>query len=684
MLSLDDSIRHIPGVGNVTAERLQRLGLAKVADLLNHFPTRYEDFSKLLPIAELRVGEQVTVRGTIQLVSSRRARHRRLTITEALVSDGTGTVKAVWFNQPYLSKSLSAGNTVLLAGKLTSSSYGLQLEHPTWEPESKSGLHTGRLVPQYPLTANLTQHQLRALVARALPCAHAITDWLPAEVLSETKIMPLVEAITTLHFPSSLTQLRAARQRVTFNELYLMHLAAKLARRALGQSPAPAIPFALQTKGFVAKLPWQLTRDQKVAAWQIIQDLGRTQPMFRLLQGDVGSGKTVVAGIAALNASAAGFQTALLAPTEILAHQHFTTLTKFFANGKTRLALLTRGHHELTTASRATAAALRHKISQGAVDIVVGTHTLLQSSVTWQRLGLVVIDEQHRFGVEQRQMLTNGAGGTTPHLLSLSATPIPRSLALTLFGDLDLSILASLPVGRQPITTTIVAPDDRNHVYNLIRIEIAQGNRAFIICPLIDEGDAGDVQAVTTERERLAKEIFTDIPVGLLHGKMSSRDKVKAMNDFKQGATPILVSTSVVEVGVDVPEATVMAIENAERFGLAQLHQLRGRVGRSHRPSTCFLMLDDIKTQAQPRLQAFTRYNSGFALAEYDLKTRGPGDLLGQAQSGFLKLRFAELADAKLLELVRRSVQNTLAHDPELTQAPALRAKVNELSIHPE
>lgn len=683
ILSTTSPLTELAGVGPVLASRLKRLGLATVEDLLTYFPTRYEDFSKLAPIAKLPVGERVTIAGRVQVVSTRRARRRRLTITEALVSDSTGTVKAVWFNQPYLAKSLLPGNTVLLAGKLVSSSYGLQLEQPTWEKEERGSIHTSRLVPLYPLTAQLSHRQLRSLVARVLPLAHALPDWLPPPVREQAKLMALPEAITALHFPKNVTELTAARRRVTFNELYLMHLAARRARQALGRT-APRIPFAPPTREFVAQLPWPLTPDQRVAAWQVLQDMGRRQPMLRLLQGDVGSGKTIVAGLAAFNAAAAGWQMALLAPTEILAHQHFTTLERLFRDWPVRVGLLTRGYHRLAGEKTASAATVRARAARGQLDVLVGTHALLQSPVSFHRLGLVVVDEQHRFGVHARQALAGAAGGVVPHFLSLSATPIPRSLALTLFGDLELSVLKTLPPGRQPITTTIVPPAGRPRAYELMRREIAKGNRVFIVCPLIDESDEGGVRAATAERERLQREVFPHTPVELLHGRMPSKDKTAVMHRFQSGEAPVLVSTTVVEVGVDVPAATIMAVEGAERFGLAQLHQLRGRVGRSERPSTCLLLTETEAGARHPRLAAAARFSSGFALAEFDLKHRGPGDLLGDVQSGWLKLRFAELADLALMDLVRQAGSRTLALDPTLRMFPQLLDKLRELTVHPE
>lgn len=683
MLQLENTVTALPGVGSAIQKRLQRLNIRCIRDLLHHFPSRYEDFSRLLPIRELKTGERVTIHGKIQLVNSRRAFRRRLTITEALISDGSGSVKAVWFNQPYLAKQLAPGTEVLLAGQLSHSKYGLQLEHPTLELAEQGGVHTGRLVPIYPTVADLPQRTLRSIIARALPLTKGLADWMPREVLKGASLPGLAEAVHHLHAPETNSALVAARRRIAFEELFLIHLASRLARLPLVRRTSPAIPFDERTKELVASLPWQLTQGQRLAAWQIIQDMGRKTPMLRLLEGDVGSGKTVVAGLACLNACLAGYQAAIMAPTEILAEQHYATLKKLFHNWPITLGLVTRGNHSASDAGEASPAALKRRVANGDIGLVIGTHALLESSVRFNRLGLVVVDEQHRFGVEQRKLLTEQSG-LTPHLLSLSATPIPRSLALTVFADLELSALKDLPAGRRTVATRIVPPNQRNEAYDLIRKEVAAGNRAFIVCPLIDESDMLGVRAATEEHERLAREIFPDIKLGLLHGRLTSKGKAAALDKFRRGETPVLVCTSVIEVGVDVPEATVMAIEGAERFGVAQLHQFRGRVGRSERQSHCLLLSDSASPQAMERLKALTKFPNGFELAEFDLSQRGPGDLLGAAQSGFLKLRFANLADAKLLADVRQAAGLLLEHDQSLECWPALKNRLGDVTAHGE
>ncbi len=685
MLSPQSPVTHVPGIGPSTAARLKRLGLATIADLLHHVPTRYDDFSKTVAIKNLKVGEQVTLRAKVQLVSSRRSFRRKLQVTEVLFTDGTGTIKAVWFNQPYLKDSLRVGDEVYLSGHLTDSSYGLQLEHPTWEPVARGGVHTGRLVPIYPSTAQLTQTKLRSTISRLLPLCEQVTDYLPAEVLQQTKLPSLPTALEHLHQPKGWPDIAPARRRLGFDELFLMSLKLKLAHLPAAGTKAPAILLWSGLKQFVDTLPWRLTDDQRVAAWEIIKDLGNSEPMYRLLQGDVGSGKTIVAGLAALNAAAAGWQVVLIAPTEILADQHAATLSRLFTN----LPHVTLG---LLTASKQCVAnqgvvvsdkSLKIKLKQGQVDILIGTHAVLQASVRFKQLGLIVVDEQHRFGVEQRQLLHRDQRAI-PHFLSLSATPIPRSLALTLYGNLKLSTINHLPAGRKLITTRMVQPNERTRAYDFMRQEVARGHRVFIVCPTIEESDVLGVRAVTLEHERLSREVFPELTLGLLHGKLPARAKASAMKQFVDGHTPILVTTSVIEVGVDVPQATVIAIESAERFGLAQLHQFRGRVGRSNLQSYCLLLTESTDPKSLARLDALVRHHSGFDLAEFDLKQRGPGDIVGELQSGWSSLRFASLADQGLLKTVQQATDLVLKQDSTLKPWPELKNRIAKLAFHPE
>ncbi|MFH1111815.1 MAG: ATP-dependent DNA helicase RecG [Patescibacteria group bacterium] len=691
MFNLDSPLSQVPGIGPATLKKLAKLELKTCSNLLWHLPSRYDDFSNIILIKSIKVGEKVTIRGKIQLIQNRRSWQRHLSVTEAIVSDNTGSIKCVWFNQPYLTQTLKSGQTILLAGIMKQSNYGWQIEQPAYELASTHPLHTGRLVPYYPLTQGLTSHILRQLIARVLPLTQTLPDWLPETIYKQYQLLKLNQALSSIHFPNNYQELYQARSRLAFNELFLLRLQAKLAHLNYAQTKAKIIPFSTATKKFVEQLPWPLTQDQRKITWQIIKDLSKTEPMNRLLQGDVGSGKTVVAGIAALNVILAGGQVVLLAPTEILAEQHFSTLASLFKKWPIVLGLLTHSHQAVYSfatinrlAKKTTLTEIKKQLTENKINFLIGTHAILSKTIKVPKLNLLIVDEQHRFGVEQRQTLTIKNTNTVPHFLSLSATPIPRSLALTIYGDLNISLLKQMPSGRKPITTKIISPAEREQAYVLIKKEIKSGNRVFIICPLIDESDFLGVKAATTEKARLNQEIFPDIAIGLLHGKMSGKTKSEVMQNFKSSKTPILVATSVVEVGVDVPEATVMIIEGAERFGLAQLHQLRGRVGRSDRPSFCLLFADSENAKSNKRLEALMNFQSGFDLAEQDLKLRGPGDLMGITQAGWPALKIASLANSELLEKVRNATNQLLQNDPKLEYNPLLKQKVQNINFHPE
>lgn len=678
---INQEITTISGIGPALSAKFFKLGIKTIHDLWWHLPYRYQDFSKIVTIKNLVANQEVTIKGKIQIIATRRARFkRRLSITEALITDNTATIKAIWFNQPYISTTLKQGDLIYLAGKVTNSNFGLQLEQPAYEKIEQAGVNTGRLVPFYHLVTGLSNHLIRKTLNRIIKTNQEINDWLPNIISKLAQLPSLSTAILNLHFPKDKTSLIEARKRLAFNELYLINLQTKLARQASLKNPAPVINFSEQTKDFVNSLPWQLTNDQKISAWQIIKDLSKPTPMYRLLQGDVGSGKTIVAGIAAFNVIQAGRQVALLAPTEILAKQHFDTLNSLLTKTNIKIGLYTQGF-KLMGDKKIPPKEFQKAVTENKINLLVGTHALLEKNINFNRLGLFIIDEQHRFGVKQRQLLSDQPQ-TTPHLLSLTATPIPRSLAMSIFGDLDISVIKSMPKNRKKIITKIFSNQNRHEAYKLITQEISAGHRIFIICPLIEENDEMGVKAVMTEHARLQSDIFKNIKIGLLHGKLSSQNKAEVMSKFKNGETPILVATSVIEVGVDIPQATVMVIEGADRFGIAQLHQFRGRVGRSDLQSYCFLFTDNDKSS--PRLEALVKYHNGFDLAEFDLKTRGPGSLLGEIQSGFGELKFADLADINLLSLVRQMTHKTLEIDPELKKFTELRAIINSQNTHPE
>ncbi len=685
------SISELPRIGKTLTKRLHKLGLYTVYDLLFYYPYRYHDFSTVVPIANIKIGENNTIKGKINIIANKRAYRRRMYITECVISDNTDSIKAIWFNQPFITKLLQQGNEVFLSGKVAQTKYGLQFTGPVYEKVKKEQTHTARIVPVYSSTENLTAKQIRFIIKSILPLAKHMTDWLPDEIQKKYSLLNLPLALREIHFPTNKPILQQARTRLKFNELFLIQLKTQAIRHQISLQKSPAIFFSQQaTKAFVDALPFRLTNSQRHVAWQILDDIQKTKPMNRLLQGDVGSGKTVVSAIPMLNTALAGFQTALMAPTEILAQQHYQTLTKLFQKGKYTIALLTRTAKKINNQT-ITQNKLLEQIATGRVPIIIGTHAIIQEKVSFKNLGLVVIDEQHRFGVDQRKLLKfknhqPRATSHVPHLLSMTATPIPRSLALTLYGDLDISLLTEMPANRKKVITSIVSPEKRTKAYDFIRGEIKKGRQVFVICPLIEESDKLGVRAATDEYEKLQKDIFPDLSIGLLHGKLKAKEKEEAMRQFVNKQTDILVATSVVEVGVDVPNATVMMIEGAERFGLAQLHQFRGRVGRSEHQSYCFIFTGTNSEKTLERLQALITSKNGFELAEKDLEFRGPGEIYGLRQSGFPDLKIAKLTDYQLINQTKQAAEKIFTQDPQLLQFPSLqnRFKQFEKNIHLE
>jgi len=686
------------GLGAAHLARLKRLGIQTVRDALEHYPSRHTDFSQTVAIAALRVDQEQTVRGRI--VASREVRMGRggkMRSTEIVVQDAAGSrITATFFNQPFMARSLPEGAEVALAGKVARFRNRPQYANPEWErlDGDSEGRHTGRLVPVYPLTEGLPQRTLRTAIAKLLEWyGERIEDPLPAEIRRRLGLLGLMEATRQCHYPDSQEALREARRRLAFDELLAIQVGVQTRRREWRGGDAPAVAVRDVADAFLRTLPWALTGAQARVLAEVREDIARPQPMSRLLEGDVGSGKTVVALAAMLSMVQAGYQSVLMAPTEVLAEQHYRTLCRLLS-GEAEPPL-----HGLVTVpgmplqvrvvllTGSTRAAERRDaldaIRFGGAQIVVGTHALIQEGVTYHRLGLAVVDEQHRFGVMQRGELRRKgieAAATegrplTPHLLVMSATPIPRTLALTAYGDLDLSIIDEMPAGRVPIATRYLPPIQRVEAFQHVRAEVAAGRQAFVICPLVEGSEAIESRAATEEYERLRTEQFPELAerILLLHGRMPAREKDRVMRAFAAHEADILVSTAVVEVGIDVPNATVMVIEGADRFGLAQLHQFRGRVGRGEHASFCYLLADDPSAEAEDRLSVMERTRDGFALAEADLQLRGPGDLFGTAQSGIPGLRVASLLDAPLIDAARREASTLLEADPELA-LPAHRA----------
>lgn len=669
---MQEGVTFIKGVGPELAKKFAVLGVRTVADLIEYFPRRYEDYSTLSTIADMQPGP-VTIQATIESATGRYVR-RGMHITEAVASDGSDKVRLVWFNQPYRAAAIKAGQHYFIAGTYELRNRRFGITSPSIELVSDFPVNTARIIPVYRETKGLTSKQIRKVVREIIPMAAAMPELLPAWLIKQEKLIDRATALTTMHFPADNTALDAARRRLGFEEVFALTLASLLNKYELLQDTAVAVPFQQAlAKQFVGHLPFSLTPAQRRVVWDIYTDMQRTQPMNRLVEGDVGSGKTVVATMAALMPMAHGYQVAFMAPTELLARQHADTMYKLLEplGLAHTVALLVGG---MTAAEKER---VRGHIVSGEAKLIVGTHALIQEKVDMHKLGMVVIDEQHRFGVEQRKKLMAKAGHM-PHLLSLTATPIPRSLALTLYGELDISIIDTKPAGRLPIMTQITSPNSRAALYKDIDAELEQGRQMFVVCPLITESTTLQASSAETTYEALAKRDFKHRRIGLLHGKMKPAEKSAVMDAFVRHELDILVSTTVIEVGVDVPNASVMLIEAADRFGLAQIHQLRGRVGRGAHQGYCYLMMSD--SSAPPkRLEALERSSDGFQLAELDLQLRGPGAIYGTMQHGQLDLRVAKLTDTKLIADARAAAQETIDRGEDLLQYSELYSRVQAL-----
>lgn len=648
-MNLTTKLDQIKGVGPKTAEQLAAAGLHTVGDILLFLPRKHEDFTNVSTIADLKPGK-VTIRARCESITTRPVR-RGLRLTTAVLADDSGKLNAVWFNQPYRTQQLGGSSDEFYFSGEFEYNYGkYQLTNPSAEVAKEMPVQADRLLPVYHAVHGLKSQVVRKVLEELRPLMSVLPETLPESVIKREGLMPRAEAVSTMHFPKALEDVVKARERLAFEELFELLLASQLNRLENQKLAGYHIPFEVEVvKQFVAQLPFALTGAQKRAAWDILQDFEKATPMNRLLQGDVGSGKTVVAGLAARQAASHGHQTALMAPTEILATQHAETLDNLLAPFGVKVGLLTSS---VKGKARTT---LYEQIASGEVDVVVGTHALIQEKVVFHTLGFVVIDEQHRFGVDQRQKLLNKSG-ILPHLLAMTATPIPRSLALTVYGELDVSVLNERPANRLPIKTQIVSPVSAAKIYDAVDKEIAAGRQAYVICSLIEENPDNDVKSVQAEYKRLKNSVFGHRSIGLLHGKMKPAEKDEVMQDFKNKKYNILVSTTVVEVGVDVPNATCILIENADRFGLAQLHQLRGRVGRSGYQSYCYLMMSG-NNKPSERLREVEKSNDGFYLAEVDMQLRGPGEIYGRMQSGALNLQIATLADTKLIAQAQKAAK---------------------------
>jgi len=652
-------------VGPRHAETLAKLGLYTLGDMLYYFPRRYDDYSQLKPIKDLFYGEQITVIGTIQSVHSRPIRGGKASIIEVIISDGTGGLRLSFFNQPWLANRFKQGDAISVSGKIDQYLGRLVMNSPDWEPIEVESLHTNRIVPVYSLTERITQKWLRNLMNQVITYwAPAVVDALPNSVRDSARLMPLGEALLQVHFPATQEKLKAARDRLAFDEIFYLQMG--VLRQKRDWKAVEARRFSVADEWLGARstsLPFSLTSAQQRAITDIRADLDSGKPMNRLLQGDVGSGKTVIAALAAGMITSNGSQAAIMSPTSILAEQHYRNFTDLLKDvlKPEEIRLLVGDTPESEKEE------IRVGLANNTIKIAIGTHAVIEPNVQFADLQLAVIDEQHRFGVEQRAELRSK--GTNPHLLVMTATPIPRSLALTLYGDLDLSIMDEMPVGRKPVNTFVLRPQERERAFTLLRGQIKDSKQAFIIYPLIEESEKIEARAAVDDYETLSKEVFPNLKLGLLHGKMRPTEKDETMLKFRDKKYDILVSTTVVEVGVDVPNATVMLIEGADRFGLAQLHQLRGRVGRGADQSYCLLIPTHEDKTENERLQAMAESNDGFFLAEKDLNLRGPGEFLGTRQSGYASgLRMASITDVKLIEKARTQAQQLFEQDADLSK----------------
>lgn len=674
-ISLDTLVSELYMVGPSYASRLKRLGIETVENLLYHFPHRYNDFSVLSKIGEVKPGEKVTLKGEVfSMVNLRTKRGKR--IQKAVIGDETGKIGAVWFNQPFLVRNIKKGDIIFVAGEVDLFWHQKVLTSPEYEVKKKEeggSIHTGRLAPVYPETYGLTSKWLRSRIYPLLELLKdEIRDFLPGKVKEKYGFMDLYEAISQIHFPDNKRKASLAVERLAFDELFLIQLAT-LKRKLEGEKEKASKKLAIkkfrkEIDNFEKGLPFKLTKAQKRAVWEIFSDLEKKKAMNRILEGDVGAGKTVVAVIAMYGVFLNGAKSILMCPTEILAKQHFETIKDFLEPFGVKVGLRTLGFKTKTKE-------IKKK------DVIIGTHALLNLKDAFEKVGLVVVDEQHRFGVKQRAKLRKK--GLNPHFLAMSATPIPRTIALTLYGDLNLSVIDEMPKGRVKVKTWVVPPSKRKRAYKWIKEKIKEEKaQVFIICPLIEESESMvDVRAVTTEYERLKKEVFREFKVGLLHGKVKSKEKDKIVTDFAKGKIDVLVSTPVVEVGIDIPGATIMMVEGAERFGLATLHQLRGRVGRRDKESYCLLFANSSSQRVLKRLKALEKMEIGMEIAEYDLMLRGPGEIYGIRQHGIPDLRVASFSDLRLIEKTRKEAEEILKDDLRLESFPFLQERLEKYII---
>lgn len=687
-------VENIPHIGEVYKKRLRKLKIKTLGDFLYNFPKSYKDFSQISKIKDIKLNKENCIQGKVIEINEERTSFKKMSLIKALIEDDSASIEVVWFNQPYLINNLKIGDEIILSGKININRYQVQMISPVFEKiSSKELIHTGRVIPIYTETKGITSKWIRyALKPLLNQIKDKIPETIPETILKKYNLLSLNQSLFEIHFPQTIRMAEEARRRLVFEQMLLIALLNIKKRIAFQKEIAPSIPIRLDIiKRFTDNLPFKLTDGQKKSLWQALKDMERSFPMNRLLQGDVGSGKTVVAVLASINAVKAKKQVVLMSPTEILTKQHFKTFFNLLKDFNINIGLLT-GKEDIYYSKKLKSDTIEisrkkllEKTQKGEIDILIGTQALItkeknDNKVKFKDLGLIIIDEQHRFGVKQRASLSPQ---NIPHLLSMTATPIPRTLSLTIWGDLDLSIIDKLPSGRKKIKTEIIT--ERKKAYNLIKKEIEKGGQAFVICPRIEseEDDKLLLKAVTDEYEKLSKEVFPDLKISMLHGKMKTKEKDKIMKDFKNKKFDILVSTSVVEVGIDIPNATVMMIEGADRFGLAQLHQFRGRVGRGKKQSYCLLLTDSKSKTTIERINAMVKYDSGFKLSEIDLKLRGPGDFSGVRQWGIPDFMMSSLNNIEMIKEAKEASEEIF---PLLEKHPLLKRRLEsfEEKIHLE
>ena len=697
MANLKTELKTLKGIGENYTKKLNKLGIKTIKNLLMHFPHRYDDYSRVTKIVDLKEEEMVSVHGIVSNIKMRRSFYRHQFITEVKIGDDTGEVKITWFNQPYLTNTFKKGTKISIAGKATAVKNKINFISPNYELWSNNLVHTSRLVPIYPETRGLSSKWLRWRIHSFLYLAKNITDYLPEDLKKKYGFLPICEALQNIHFPDNLKQANIARNRFVFSEFLLLQLKMLLEHEAIKSKKSFVLPFNKElTQKIVKSFPFKLGYDQKKVAWEILKDMQKSYPMHRLLEGDVGTGKTAVAILISALVAKQNKQTVIMAPTEILASQHFETFLKILKTFELPIALLTRSLTKfydpwVEEVRILKEIELKKKIESGEALIIIGTHSLIATSakktpsVKFNSLVLVVIDEQHRFGVEQRAKLLNEYY-EAPHFLSMTATPIPRSLALTVYSNLNISILKEFPTGKRKIKSFVVPARKRLNAYEFIREKIKQGNQTYVICPIIKESEKMDAKAAEEEYKKLKNDIFKEFGVALLHGRLKSKEKEEIMQDFLKGKYKILVATSVVEVGVDVANANIMVIEGAERFGMAQIHQLRGRIGRRGKQGYCMLFTSSGSRATTERLKYLAKFDDGFALAQKDLEIRGPGQLIGIRQSGIPDIVMNSLDNLYLIKQVRSEAEQILKKSKNLKKYPNLLSELSEFTekIHLE